>query len=141
MSASIDLQLGSACRFSWLFVIMVLNRPTAILLTAVLLATCSRPATSDDDKGLLTHPLVPGLHSSELHDTDWARPFHDRVGSGFSPLLCNIDSAPRVWSSRQTLQQLYTRFQIGSGHRGSLVGHRGSLVGHSGHWQSRLDET
>ena len=85
---------------------MAFTRQTALLLAVLLLAACSRPATSADDKGLLTHPLVPGLRSSELNDADWARPFHDRVGSGFSPLVCNIDSAPRVWSSIQTPGQL-----------------------------------
>jgi outer membrane protein assembly factor BamB len=85
---------------------MAFTRQTALLLAVLLLATCCRPAKSADDQELLTHPLVPGLRSSELNDADWARPFHDRVGSGFSPLLCNIDSTPSVWSSIQTPGQL-----------------------------------
>lgn len=63
-------------------------------------------ANSDDREELLTHPLVPGLRSGDLNDPNWPRPFHDRVGSGFSPLVCGMTSAPRIWSSIQSPGQL-----------------------------------
>ncbi len=86
--------------------LMAFPRHTAFLLAILVLATHSSSAKPDDDKKLLTHPLVPGLRSSQLNETDWARPFHDGVGSGFSPLVCDIESTPRVWSCISTPGQL-----------------------------------
>jgi|GEM_PF-969025 len=86
--------------------LMAFPRHTAFLLAILVLATHSSSAKPDDDKKLLTHPLVPGLRSSQLNETDWARPFHDAIGSGFSPLVCDIESTSRVWSSIGTPGQL-----------------------------------
>lgn len=70
------------------------------------LAALACSARSDGPQPTATHPLVPGLRSDDLNDTDWARPFHDRVGSGFSPLTCGITAAPKAWSVIESPGQL-----------------------------------
>lgn len=47
----------------------------------------------------LTHPLMPGVRSSELWNTDWPRTLHDKQLSGFSPLTCGMETAPQVWAT------------------------------------------
>lgn len=47
------------------------------------------------------HPLLPGVRSETILQTDWPVTFHDLLLTGFSPLKCNMDSTPRVWSEFQ----------------------------------------
>ncbi len=97
---------------------MTFARPAALLLTLLSLAVCSDPLQSGDYEERVTHPLVPGLRSRDLNNPDWPRPFHDRVGSGFSPLVCNISSTPRVWSSIRTPGQLRWLMSLPDPNRG-----------------------
>ena len=77
-----------------------------LLSASLLLASCSAFAQTNASEKTPTHPLMPGLRCDALNETDWARPFHDRVGSGFSPLVCNMRSTPRVWSTLPASGQL-----------------------------------
>jgi len=45
-----------------------------------------------------THPLMPGIRMRELWDRNWPRPLHDRLATSFSPLVCNMKTAPEIWS-------------------------------------------
>ena len=47
----------------------------------------------------LTHPLLPGVRSPELWNTDWPRTLHDKQLTGFSPLTCGMKTAPQVWAT------------------------------------------
>ena len=47
----------------------------------------------------LTHPLLPGVRSAELWNADWPRTLHDKQLTGFSPLTCGMQTAPRVWAT------------------------------------------
>jgi len=44
-----------------------------------------------------THVLMPGIVSRHIRDPDWPRTQHDHLATGFSPLVCNMRQAPRVW--------------------------------------------
>ena len=46
-----------------------------------------------------THPLMPGVRSAEINQTDWPRTLHDKQLTGFSPLCLNMTDAPEVWQS------------------------------------------
>lgn len=47
----------------------------------------------------LTHPLMPGVRCAGLWDTNWPRTLHDEQITGFSPLVCGMEKAPRVWAT------------------------------------------
>ncbi|MCC6492709.1 MAG: hypothetical protein IT424_06790 [Pirellulales bacterium] len=47
-----------------------------------------------------THPLMPGLRSTELANPNWPRILHDELATGFSPLTCGMDEAPQIWCTR-----------------------------------------
>lgn len=57
------------------------------------LSTCwaGEPGSSPN-----THPLMPGVRTSELWNTDWPRTLHDKLATGFSPLVCGLSEAPQV---------------------------------------------
>ena len=55
-------------------------------------------ATIGDEASPQTHPLMPGLRSLQLHDTEWPCTLHDNLASGFSPLVCGMTKRPRVWA-------------------------------------------
>jgi hypothetical protein len=42
---------------------------------------------------------MPGIRSAGVRDPDWSRPWHDKLATGFSPLVCGMKTAPVVWSS------------------------------------------
>ena len=44
------------------------------------------------------HALMPGVVGRGLADPDWPRTQHDALASGFSPLVCDMQEAPVVWS-------------------------------------------
>lgn len=44
-----------------------------------------------------THPLLPGIRSPEVWNTNWPRTLHDKLATGFSPLVCDMKQAPQVW--------------------------------------------
>lgn len=50
----------------------------------------------------LTHPLMPGVRCTELWNRDWPRTLHDKQLTGFSPLVCGMKRAPKVWASLDT---------------------------------------
>ena len=64
------------------------------------LVSCSGTAISSHGQTLIeratTHPLMPGVRSVDLHDSNWPRAMHDRLATGFSPLVCNMSEAPHV---------------------------------------------
>ena len=68
------------------------------LLAALL--SCSGTAISGHGQTLLdgptTHSLMPGVRSADLHDANWPRAMHDRLATGFSPLICNMSESPHV---------------------------------------------
>lgn len=43
-----------------------------------------------------THPLMPGIRATQLWDPNWPRTRHDRLATGFSPLVCNMVKAPVI---------------------------------------------
>ena len=45
----------------------------------------------------MTHPLMPGVRSSEINNPAWPRVLHDGQITGFSPLTCGMTDAPGVW--------------------------------------------
>ena len=47
----------------------------------------------------LVHPLMPGVRSDEIWNRDWPRTLHDKQITGFSPLVCGMKEAPRVWAT------------------------------------------
>lgn len=46
-----------------------------------------------------THPLMPGIRSTEMWNRDWPRTHHDKLATGFSPLVCGMTAAPAEWAS------------------------------------------
>jgi hypothetical protein len=46
-----------------------------------------------------SHPLMPGIRSPEIWNKDWPRTHHDKLATGFSPLVCGMQGAPTEWSS------------------------------------------
>ena len=47
----------------------------------------------------LVHPLMPGVRCAELWNPNWPRTLHDEQITGFSPLVCGMEKAPRVWAT------------------------------------------
>ncbi|MBA4107769.1 MAG: hypothetical protein C0485_18705 [Pirellula sp.] len=66
----------------------------AALLWCAGAATGGRGQTLLDDAA--THPLMPGVRSADLNDSNWPRAMHDRLATGFSPLPCKMSAAPRI---------------------------------------------
>ena len=58
-----------------------------------------RACSQDPGAAPLTHPLMPGVRSAELWNEDWPRTLHDKQITGFSPLVCGMKSAPRIWAT------------------------------------------
>lgn len=49
----------------------------------------------------LTHPLLPGIRSSELSNEDWPRVYHDKQLTAFSPLTLGMTKAPATWTTME----------------------------------------
>ncbi len=47
----------------------------------------------------MTHPLMPGIRSLEINNTDWPRTLHDKQLTGFSPLSLGMADEPVIWHS------------------------------------------
>ncbi len=46
-----------------------------------------------------SHPLMPGIRNPDLNNPDWPRTHHDKLATGFSPLVCGMKSAPTEWAA------------------------------------------
>ena len=42
---------------------------------------------------------MPGIRSAEMVNKDWPRTHHDKIATGFSPLVCGMKKAPVQWAS------------------------------------------
>ena len=71
-----------------------------------------------------THPLMPGIRSPEVWNANWPRTLHDKLATGFSPLVCNMQHAPREWGEVRIPGQLGSLqvLSLGSEQEGLLVG-------------------
>lgn len=67
-----------------------------LLLTGIVLQLPSRA-----DETSISHPLVPGIRNAEVNNPNWSRTHHDKLATGFSPLVCGMKTAPVVWSTIQ----------------------------------------
>jgi len=66
---------------------------TVVVILQLCLATAGSTQTINPD----AHPLLPGIRAKELWDPNWPRTMHDRLATGFSPLVCNLSEPPVVW--------------------------------------------
>ena len=72
--------------------------------------------------GIETHPLMPGIRSAGVRDPNWSRPWHDKLATGFSPLVCGMKTAPVVWATIPiTPQAGSTRVVASEGHDDQLL--------------------
>jgi FG-GAP-like repeat len=55
-------------------------------------------AEDANSPSFIEHPLLPGIRSVETHNPDWPRICHDKIATGFSPLVCGMAAAPIGWS-------------------------------------------
>jgi hypothetical protein len=75
------------------------GRFTGWLFVAAMLWFVSEAAVASaqmPSRNSSSHPLMPGVRSSDLYDPNWPRAMHDRLATGFSPLACNMTEAPRI---------------------------------------------
>jgi hypothetical protein len=65
---------------------------------------------------------MPGIRSTGVRDPNWSRPWHDKLATGFSPLVCGMKTAPVVWSSIPILPQASSiRVVASEGHDDQLL--------------------
>ncbi len=67
----------------------------------MLVGICLTPSFVEGDEQTppRTHPLMPGIVSSELHNRAWPRTYHDKLVTGFSPLTRGTTADPAVWAT------------------------------------------
>ena len=58
----------------------------------------STDLSAEDVEVRNTHPLMPDLRSGKLNNVNWPQTYHDRLGTGFSPLTCRMKAQPSPWS-------------------------------------------
>jgi len=73
---------------------------TLLLVAALPLASSASPPSD-------SHPLMPGIRSAELWNANWPRALHDKLATGFSPLICGMKESPRIWGEFAIAGQLH----------------------------------
>jgi len=71
----------------------------SVMWFCLLLVVPAHRTTGNEVTAPDTHPLMPGIRSRELHNVNWPRTYHDKLVTGFSPLVCGMSAEPELWSS------------------------------------------
>lgn len=77
---------------------MAAHNRLCLYLSWLLMAAATRAAEVEPAEHV-THPLMPGIRSTEMWNRDWPRTHHDKLATGFSPLVCGMKAAPKEWST------------------------------------------
>ena len=95
---------------------------SCLFIATVIVRAATTHAEERHASGSETHPLMPGIRSAGVRDPNWSRPWHDKLATGFSPLVCGMKTAPAVWTTIPIMPQAgSTRVVTSEGHDDQLL--------------------